>query len=179
MTAVVVGNPTGFESPLDSLGGSPVSVIDLTIPPAKVEATTGDATSQQLAKQLLTRAQNAMGGADRLAAVTDFVQEISYRFDASAGGAQATMVERWMAPGRLRQDNSSATSKVSIYCDGTIGWVASGRNAAALVGVPLKQVQDDLFRVVFPLMVSDRLPGRKINALDDRTIEISDDSGTL
>jgi zinc protease len=178
MTTIVVGNPTAFESPLESLGGA-VSAIDLTIPPPKPEAVAGDAASERRARELLARAQQALGGADKLAAVTDYMQEIAYQFDASAGGAQATMTERWIAPGYLRQDTDTANSRISVYCDGKIGWVVAGRTSAALTGVQLKQVQNDLFRVTFPLLLSDRDSARKINALDDQTVEISDAGGHI
>jgi zinc protease len=179
MTTVVVGNPTGFEAPLETLGDTAVSLIDLTIPPPKPEAAFGDAASQKRGKQLLARAQQAMGGADKLAAVTDYVQEIHYQFDVSAGGAQSNMVERWIAPSYLRQDNTTTRGKLSVYCDGKTGWVASGQSYAALTGVQLKQVQGDLFRELFPLMLSDRTPARKVNALDDETVEISDGAGQI
>jgi predicted Zn-dependent peptidase len=178
MTTVVVGNPTAFEAPLEALGGT-VSLIDLTIPPPKPEAAFGDAVTQRRGKQLLGRAQQAMGGADKLAAVTDFVQETFYQFDVSAGGAQSTMTERWIAPGYVRQDNATANAKLSVYCDGKIGWVSSGNASSALTGVPLKQVQSDLFRELFPLLLSDRTPGRRVNALDDETVEISDGAGQI
>jgi zinc protease len=173
MTTVVVGNPTAFEKPLDSLGGA-VIPIDLAIPVSKPEAALGDAVTQGRGKQLLARMQQTMGGADKLAAVTDYVQEIAYQFDASAGGGRATMTERWMAPSHLRQDTVLSTGKLSVYCDGKTGWIAAGPAAHALTGVPLKQAQGDLFRVLFPLLLSDRTPTRTVNALDDETVEISD-----
>lgn len=173
MTTVVVANPTAFEEPLESLGGAPVSLIDLTIPPPKAEAPVGDEASQRRAKELLVRAQQAMGGADKLAAVTDYVQELAYQFDLSAGGARIDMTERWLAPGYLRQDSTSATGKLSVYCDGKMGWIASANAAHALTGVQLRQEQSDLFRMVFPLLLSDRAPSRKLNAVDDETVEIS------
>jgi predicted Zn-dependent peptidase len=179
MSTVVVANPTAFEAPLESLGGSAVSTIDLTIPPPKPEATLGDTTSQQRARQMLARAQQAVGGADKVAAVTDYVQEIAYQFDVSAGGAQANMTERWIAPSYLRQDTTMGTSKISVYCDGKIGWFVSGQNSGALTGVQLKQVQSDLFRTIFPLLLSDRMPTRKLTALDDETVEISDADGNI
>jgi len=174
MTTVVVANPTAFEVPLESLGGSAVSVIDLTIPPPRLEISAGGAAGQRRAKQLLSRAQQAVGGADKLAAVTDYVQEVAYQFDVSAGGAQATMTERWIAPGYVRQDTTMVDGKVSVYCDGKIGWMASAKTYNALTGVPLQQVQSDLFRTIFPLLLSDRAPARKVNALDDQTVEISE-----
>ena len=179
LTTVVVGNPTAFEAPLESLGGAPVNIIDLTIPPPKPEASTGDAASQSRARQLLTRAQQAEGGAARLAGVIDYVQEIAYQFDVSAGGAKAEMTERWMAPSYVRQDTSSSSGKISVYCDGKIGWIVSGNASGALLGVQLQQVQSNLFRTMFPLLMSDRDPGRKLNAIDDQTVEISDAAGNI
>jgi zinc protease len=181
MTTVVVANPVAFELPLESLGGPAVIPIDLTIPPPKPEAALGDPASQRLGKQLLARAQQAMGGTDKLAAVTDYVQELAYQLDVGAGGAQSSMTERWLAPGYLRQDNVRADGKISVYCDGKTGWAASTttHSSAALLGVQLKQVQSDLFRILFPLLLSDRTPGRKVNALDDRTVEISDGAGQI
>lgn len=179
MTTIVVGNPTAFETPLESLGGTAVSTIDLTIPEPKPEAAAGDAASQRRGQQLLARAQQAMGGADKIAEVTDYVQEIAYQFDVSAGGAQASVTERWIAPSYLRQDNSMVSGKLSVYCDGKTGWISSGQNSGALIGLQLKQVQSDLFRTLFPLMLSDRTPARKVNALDDETVEISDGAGQI
>jgi zinc protease len=174
MTTVVVGNPTAFEAPLDAIGGSPVSTIDLTIPPPKTEVTLGDAVDQRRGKQLLARAQQAMGGTDKLAAVRDYVQEMIYQFDASAGGGRATMVEKWMASGSMRHDTTADSGKLSVYCDGKSGWISSGSANASLNGVQLKQEQSNLFHSMLPLVLSDRVAGRKITALDDRTAEISE-----
>jgi hypothetical protein len=41
----------------------------------------------------------------------------------------------------------------------------------------LKQVQSDVFRVYFRLLLSDRIEGRTANAVDDNTIEIGDATG--
>jgi zinc protease len=173
MTTVVVANPTAFELPLEHLGGT-VTPIDLTIPPPKPEAVLGDPVSQRRGRELLTRAQQAMGGADKLAAVTDYVQESAYQFDASQGGAQVAVTERWLAPGNLRQDSVLLTGKYSVYYDGKAGWLATVQGSSVLAGTGLKQVQSDLFRILFPLMLSDRAPSRKVNALDDNTVEISE-----
>jgi hypothetical protein len=79
----------------------------------------------------------------------------------------------------LRQDNVLPAGKLSVYCDGKTGWLASAQASTALVDVSLKQVQSDLFRIIFPLLLSDRAPNRKVNALDDRTVEISDNTGQI
>lgn len=178
MTTVVVGNPSSFDAQLESLG-APVTSIDLTIPPPKLEAALGDPATQRHGRELLARAQQAMGGADKLAAVSDYVQDLVYQFEPGAGGQQVTMTERWLAAGHLRQDTVTPSGKVSVYCDGKAGWVASGPASSALIDVQLKQVQSDLFRVLFSVILSDRAPGRKVNALDDNTVEVSDNAGQL
>ena len=174
MTTVVVGNPTSFEVPLDAVGGSPVNMIDLTIPPPKAEATLGDAADQRRGKQLLLRAQQAMGGVDKLAAIRDYQQETTYQFDVSAGGNRATMVEKWIGPNTVRHDTTSDAGKLSVYCDGKSGWIATNAGSATLNPIQLKQEQNDLFHNLFPLLLSDRSSGRKITSLDDQTVEISD-----
>jgi hypothetical protein len=89
------------------------------------------------------------------------------------------MTERWIAPHYLRQDNSLPGGKLSVYCDGKAGWVSSGLASSALTGVQLKQVQSDLFRNLFQLILSDRLPNRKVTALDENTVEVSDGAGQI
>src|SRR5712692_3236082 len=75
LTVVTVGNPQEFGKPLATLG-LPVASIDLTIPEpvdAKKpdEASKADAASLARGKKLLERIQQAVGGADKLAAVQD------------------------------------------------------------------------------------------------------------
>jgi hypothetical protein len=89
------------------------------------------------------------------------------------------MTERWLTPGYLRQDSTMATGKFSVFSDGKAGWVASAQGSAALNGVQMKQVQGDLFRILFSLLLSDRVATRKVNALDDNTVEISDGAGQI
>ena len=69
LAIVAVGNPKEFGKPLTTLGK--VSELDLTIPEPKQELSKSDAGSLARGKQLLQRAQQAMGGAEKLAAVKD------------------------------------------------------------------------------------------------------------
>src|SRR6185295_1414879 len=67
-TILAVGNPQDFGHPLDGLG-APVKTIDLTIPASTPEASATDAASIEMGKKLLMRAQQAVGGAEKLAGV--------------------------------------------------------------------------------------------------------------
>ncbi len=175
-TTVAVGNPDDFGRPLDLLG-APVHMIDLTIPQETPEAAKGDAASLEKGKRLLARAQQAVGGAGPLAAVEDYIRSYDLHVEPSAGGMLVKETDRWIAPNYFRQDTVFPTGKLSAYTDGRIGWVATPQGSGPLAGTQLKQVQGDLFRLYFRLLLSDRIAGRTVNALDDNTVEISDTAG--
>jgi zinc protease len=175
-TTVAVGNPDDFGHPLDTLG-APVNTIDLTIPQEKLEAAKADATSLEKGKQLLARAQQAVGGADKLAAVKDYTQSFEFQLESSAGGMLVKETDRWIAPTNFRQDTELPAGKIAAFCDGRTGWISTPQGWGPLAGPQLKQVQSDLFRLYFRLLLSDRVEGRTVNALDDNTIEIADATG--
>jgi len=177
-TIVAVGNPDMFEKPLESLGG-PVTPIDLTIPAPKVEAGKADTASLELGKQLLERAQKAAGGIDKLSEVKDYMQTEDFQLDAAAGGILVNKTDRWLAPSYLRQDSVGPAGKIAAYFDGKAGWISTPRSWGALAGAQVKQVKSDLFRLYFRLLLSDRIAGRTVNAVDDRTLEISDTDGQM
>jgi predicted Zn-dependent peptidase len=175
-TIVAVGNPDDFGRQLDTLG-APVNTIDLTIPQEKPETAKADATSLEKGKQLLARAQQAVGGADKLAAAKDYTQSFEFQIESSAGGMLVKETDRWIAPTYFRQDTELPAGKIAAYCDGRTGWISTPQGWGPLAGPQLKQVQSDLFRLYFRLLLSDRIEGRTVNALDDNTIEIADAGG--
>ena len=61
--------------------------------------------------------------------------------------------------------------------DGKTGWIASPQGQAPLPPAQLKPVQDKLLRLYFPMLLSDRLPGRTVNWIGEGTLEISDGQG--
>jgi zinc protease len=175
-TTVAAGNPDDFGHSLDTLG-APVNTIDLTIPQEKLEAGKADATSLEKGKQLLARAQQAVGGADKLAAVKDYTQSFEFQLESSAGRMLVKETDRWIAPTYFRQDTELPAGKIAAFCDGRTGWISTPQGWGPLAGPQLKQVQSDLFRLYFRLLLSDRIEGRTVNALDDNTIEIADATG--
>ena len=78
--------------------GAPVQTIDLTIPQEKLEAAKADAASLEKGRQLLARAQQAIGGAGPLAAVKDYIQSFELQLEPSAGGMLVKETDRWIAP---------------------------------------------------------------------------------
>ena len=112
----------------------PVNKIDLTISEARHEAAESSAASLAQGKQLLLRAQQAAGGAEKLAAVKDYTEVADFQIDASAGGMKVTQTTRWIAPTFFRQDTSLPSGSVSAYSDGRIGWIATPQGQGILAG---------------------------------------------
>jgi zinc protease len=188
LTIVAVGKTAEFRQSLATLG-LPISSIDLTIPESKPESQAvsapksgagpesgaGDAAK---AKQLMARVQQAVGGADKLAAVKDMVEVAEFHVDPSMGGATMRRMDRWLAPADFREDTTLPFGTVSIYGDGKTGWMSSPQGLAPLPPGQFKPVQDKLLRLYFPMLLSDRLPGRTVTWIAEGTLEISDGQGS-
>jgi hypothetical protein len=175
LALLVVGTEDDFPEPLSGLG--PVIPISLTIEPPKPEAAKGTATNVEKGRALLERAQRAVGGIERLASIHDVIQQTEYKFLEEAGGATATETDRWLAPAYYRQEIVLPSGRLTAYYDGQYGWIATRQGSGALQGDQLKRVQSDAFRVFFRLLLSDRIEGRTLNAVDDYVLEISDAAG--
>jgi hypothetical protein len=87
--------------------------------------------------------------------------------------------DRWIAPNYFRQEGELPAGTILAYWDGQQGWFGSTRETSILTGARLKQVEGDVFRVYFRLLLSDRIEGRTVSAPDDDTLEISDASGHI
>jgi zinc protease len=177
LTVVAVGRTTEFQKSLATLG-LPVSSIDITTPEPTAEKPPGktEAGSAADARKLLERAQEAVGGADKLAAVKDMVEVAEMRVDPSAGGVTMKRTDQWVAPTYFREDTILPFGTVVIYGDGKGGWMSTPQGQTPLGAAQLKPVQDKLLRLYFPLLLSDRLPGRTVTAAGD-ALDISDGQG--
>jgi zinc protease len=179
LAIVVVANPVNFAEPLDKLG-SPVNQLDLAIPEAPVEPIVTTDASLAEGKALLQKAQAAMGGAQRLLAITDYTEIASYEIDSGVpniGGTKLTETDRWIAPSGFRQDSVLSAGRVAVYTDGRLGWIATPQGWGGLAGTQMKQMQSELFRTWFRLMLSDLVEGRTVNAVDGASLQISDPVG--
>ena len=178
LTVVVSGSPMLFGDSLERIG--PVTKVDTTIPLSKPELAQSTDASLAQGKQILMKAQAAVGGADRLAFVRDYSMVAYYQIDPavpSLGGTRITQTDRWVAPTTFRQDSTLPSGRVAAYTDGKIGWISTPQGWGSLAGSQRMQVFGDLFRVYFRILLSDRLEDRTVNAIDDTTVQISDATG--
>jgi len=175
LSVVMVGNPKELGKPLTALGK--VSELDLTIPEPKQELAKADPASLARGKQMLQRAQQAMGGADKLAAVKDVTHTLELALEPAAGGFKVQQVSMYLAPGQVRQEQTLPFGKVIVYSDGKSGWLSTPQGVQAMPAEVLKQTQGVIFRQHAALMLSDRDPSRTVNAVAENIVEVSDTSG--
>jgi len=178
-TDVLVGNPQQFGTPLNALG-LPVVPIDLTIPDpagAKAEAPAKtDAASLERGKRLLQHVQEAVGGADQLAAVHDFTESVVLSMAAMPPNLKIQQLNLWLAPDQFRQESQLPFGKIIVSSDGKTGWMSTPQQGLkTMPEAQLKQVREELFRNYFTLLLSDRDPNRTVSSAEDGVIEISDD----
>lgn len=173
---VAVGKPADFGRPIADLKLS-ITPIDLTIPkPRRAEAASD--TSEK-GRALLARVQQALGGSDKLAAIVDYVQ--SAEADLSAGPAtmKARQRNRWLAPSFYRQEQELPFGRLTAFSDGKTGWLSGIQGVQPMAGPVLKQVQTELFRSIFRLLLSDRDPSRTVAAVGENTLSVSDQTGNV
>jgi zinc protease len=176
LTYVAAGNPKDFGTPLTALG-MPVQNIDLTIPEPKQDAAQADPASLQKGNELLQRAQQALGGADKLAAVKDLVYHGEAGIETPGATMKVKQVNSYLAPSSLRQEIELPFAKQTVYSDGTTGWLISPQGPMGMSPAVLKQVHGEVFRQIPPLVMSDRDPDRTVNYVGEGVIEISAKDG--
>ena len=176
LTYVAVGNPKDFGTPLASLGIK-VEPIDLTIPEPKPEAAQADPASLAKGKALLARVQQALGGADKLAAVKDLQFHADLEVFTPGASMKVKQTNSFIAPSTVRQDNELPFMKQSVYSDGTSGWIAGMQGVQNLPPAVLKQIHGEAFRQIASLALSDRDPNRTVNQPSDGVLEISSKDG--
>jgi hypothetical protein len=175
-TIVAVGKPEEFGKPITAIDPDPEQ-LDLAIPmPTREEPKVSEAGKSQ-GRSLLQRVQQAIGGADQLAAVKDSSQKVSATMQGPQGSMKAEQQNFWMAPNHFRQESQLPFGKITAYSDGNTGWIAGPKGAQPLPPPILKQIQGELFRNLFTLLLSDRDAGRTVNAVGPNRVRISDGQG--
>lgn len=172
LTVVAVGNPEEFGRPLAELK-MPVTPVDLTIPEPKKEAAAADDASLAKGSELLQRAQQAVGGADKLAGLKDITHSSEVSIESPQGAMKVKQLNRWLAPSHFRQDQELPFGNMSTYSDGMTGWLASPQGVQPMPPPVIRQVQEEMFRFLPSLLLSDRDGDRQVNYAGDGVLEIS------
>ena len=177
LTIVAVGKPDDFGRPLSELK-MPVTPIDLTIPEPKREVAQADSASLAEGKQLLMRAQRAVGGAESLAAIKDLTYSADMTIESAQGAMKVKQMNQWLAPSHFRQDQELPFGKVTAYSDGATGWLATPQGLQPMPPPVVEQVKGELLRLLPSLLLSDRNADRQVNHLGGGVLEISVKDGS-
>ena len=175
LTIVAVGKQEEFGKPLTSLGA--VTPIDLTIPEPKKAPVKANAASLAKGGELLKRAQRAVGGADKLKAVKDVTEVAEVSLQTGQGVMKAKQTNQSLLPSQFRQTQELPFGKMIAYSDGSTGWLQTPQGVVPMPGEVIQQVQMEVFRQLFGLLLSDRNGNRTVNAPGENKLEISDDAG--
>ncbi len=175
MTIVAVGNPKEFGTPLNTLG--PVTSIDLTIPEATRPETPVNAGSMAKGKALLALSQRAVGGVEKLAAIHDATEIADVDLQAGGATVKAHQTNMTVFPNQFRQLQQMPFGVVTVYSDGTSGWIIGPQGQMAMPPQVIDQVKMEIFRNFFSIMLSDRDAGRTVVSTGGMKMEISDRGG--
>ncbi len=177
LTIVAVGKPEDFGKPLSTVGA--VTTIDLTIPEPKKAPAKTNAASLTKGAELLKQAQRALGGADKLAAVKDVTEVAEVSLQTGQGEMKAKQTNQSVLPSQFRQTQELPFGKMIAYSDGTSGWLQTPQGVVPMPGEVIQQVQMEIFRQLFGLLLSDRTGNRTVNASGEFRLEIADDAGHM
>ena len=176
LTYVAVGNPEEFGTPLSTLGIK-VEPIDLSIPEPKKASAPADPASLEKGKELLQKVQQALGGAEKLAAVKDLQYQANVEVETPGAVMKVKQTNSYLRPMHLRQEIELPFGKQSMYSDGVAGWLAGFQGMQSLPPPVLKQVRGEVFRQIAMLALSDRDPNRTVNYAGDGALDISSKDG--
>jgi hypothetical protein len=129
--------------------------------------------------QLFHRMQDALGGADRIAAIRDFEQLIlAEAWNGNTGESMGEVRKRtrWIPPRYLRVDQVGPGSTYVLYCDGTGGWeiLPGTQQAVALTGGELEFARKNVTGFRLNTWMADRDPQYRITAPSPNVVRISD-----
>jgi zinc protease len=180
LTIVAIGNSKALGKPLSVVGT--VTPLDLTIPEPKRESsqTKAPSNSATLAhgRELLQRAQQAMGGAEKIAAIKDETETAEMLMNPAAGGGmKVKQLNRYILSGQFRTDQELPFGKVIVYSDGKTGWLISPQGPAPMPPAVMQQTQGEMFRNLLHIVLADRDPSLKVNAEGPQVVEISASDG--
>ena len=166
---VAIGDAEDLQRQLKTLGRT------ATIPepaPAQgtAEASKPDPAAVERGRQLMARAQQASGGAEKVAGLKDATRKSTLERSAAAGGGLQQLTEQWLAPNHFRQETGVA--HYAIYSNGSGGFVSDGIRSNPLSGALYDQVHAALFRFYPRLLLGGAVEGRTVFAVDDDAVEV-------
>lgn len=174
-TIVAVGNPKEFGKPLSTLGE--VKELDIELPQPKRQMSQATPETLAAGKKLLQRIQQALGGADKLAAIKDSSMTSEVILQSPQAGMKVEQNSKWVAPDVLRSEQKLPFGTIIAVWDGKSGWLSTPQGTMPMPPPVQQQITGELFRLPVKLYLADRDPGNTISATGPNTVEISGKGG--
>jgi len=127
---------------------------------------------------LLHRMQQALGGANKIAAIRDYEETVNAQTWTHAGKPIGTVVKRtrWIRPNYLRLDQVGPGDTYVLYFDGTSGWeVLPDKGFLALAGGELEFAKRYLSGFTLNTLLADRLSGYTVSSPEPNVLRIVPD----
>ena len=177
ISIVAVGKPSDFGKPLSVLG--PVKEIDLSIPEpgAKQAPAKTDTASLAQGKALLSKAQQAVGGVDKLIGVKDYTQSVAVALTTPQGAMNAKQTNQWISSGAVKQTQELPFGKIIAYYDGSSNWLSSPQGTMDMPAQVVRQIQGEKMRSFFELLLADRNPALTVTAVADNAVTVTPKDG--
>jgi len=152
---VVVGKVKDFDQPLSALG-LPVAPLQLeaAADAAAVPEPAPAAAAQAAGRSVLDTAREAMGGA-RLRSIKDVTVVAHIKAQTPTGEVEIEQTSFEIPPNVVRQESVLPFGKVTVYSDGSTGWVHSPQGAMPLPPSATQHLAEQRFRDTTALLLSD------------------------
>jgi zinc protease len=175
LTLLAIGDTEDIQRQLKGAGRT-ATILESAARTQKPQAAPPDAQAVERGRQLMARAQQAAGGAEKVAALKDATRIATFDYGVLAGGGRQVFTQRWLAPSHFREETGVA--RYAIYTNGVGGFVTDGITSNSLSGALYDQVHAELLKFYPRLLLGDTVPGRTIFAVDGDTVEIREGSRT-
>ena len=130
LTILSVGDASRFDKPLSSFGE--VHTIDITIPEPKEELPQATEASGEKAKEIMTKALAAIGGAERIKTIQSILTVFKATMSTGGGDISMDMNVTVVYPDRLRVDMQSPMGAISQVLDKDKGWMRTPQGIVEL-----------------------------------------------
>jgi hypothetical protein len=124
---------------------------------------------------LFHKMQAALGGADKIAGIRDFEEQVQAKIFDSKGKSLGEVRKRtrWIRPNYLRVDQIGPFDTYALYFDGSSGWeILPDKSAKELVGSELKFAQGYLRNFDLNVWLADRDPRYQVTSSEPNAVHI-------
>jgi len=128
---------------------------------------------------LFRKMQDALGGAERIAAVRDYEEHVraeSWNGNTGQSLGEVRKRTRWIRPNHLRVDQIGPGSTYVLYFDGTAGWeiLPGTQKVVEITGGELAFARSYIQGFALNAWLADRDPGVRITSPSPNVVRVSD-----